>query len=147
MADPTLIALLLAGGLLSATPAHAGTSVASPPTLAVQSPPRLVAVPGSPVLYGPREPYTLFVYRGRYYSFHRGTWFLAAGPGNAFLDVELQTSPTDLRKLVETVLRRGCPVVAIPASAIDRWQRDDLASWRLVLDWLVSRGTRIVGSG
>jgi hypothetical protein len=84
MADPTLIALLLAGGLLSVTPAYAGTSVAPPPALAVQSPPRLAAVPGSPVLYGPREPYTLFVYRGRYYSFHRGTWFLAAGPGNAW---------------------------------------------------------------
>jgi len=60
---------------------------------------------------------------------------------------KLQTSPTDLRKLVETVLRRSCPVVAIPARAIDRWKRDDPASWRLVLDWLVSRGTRIVDSG
>ena len=57
---------------------------------------------------------------------------------------KLQASPTDLRKLVEAVVRRGCPVVAIPARAIDRWQRDDPASWRLVLDWLVSRGTRIV---
>ena len=59
---------------------------------------------------------------------------------------KLQTSPTDLRKLVEAVLRRGCPVVAIAAGAIDRWHRDDPASWRLVLDWLVSRGTRIVES-
>ena len=57
---------------------------------------------------------------------------------------KLQTSPTDLRKLVETVLCRDCPVVVIPARAIDRWQRNDPASWRLVLDWLVSRGTRIV---
>jgi hypothetical protein len=56
----------------------------------------------------------------------------------------LRASPTDLRKLVEAVLRRDCPVVAIPARAIDRWQRDDSASWRFVLDWLVSRGTRIV---
>jgi hypothetical protein len=60
---------------------------------------------------------------------------------------KLQTSPTDLRKLVQAVLRRGCPVVAIPARAIDRWRRDDPASWRLVLDWLVSRGTRIIDSG
>src|SRR5438309_2113500 len=35
----------------------------------------------------------------------------------------------------------------IPARAIDRWRRDDPASWRLVLDWLVSRGTRIIDSG
>ncbi len=57
---------------------------------------------------------------------------------------KLQTSPTDLKKLVEAVLHRDRPVVAIPVRAIDRWQRDDPVSWRLVLDWLVSRGTRIV---
>lgn len=88
MTETTLIALLLAGGLLAAAPAPAdvniGTSVAPPPTLVVPSPPRLVAVPGRPVFYGPSEPYTLFVYGGRYYSFHRGTWFLAAGPGTVW---------------------------------------------------------------
>ena len=57
---------------------------------------------------------------------------------------KLQTSPTDLKKLVEAVLYRDSPVVTIPARAIERWQRDDPASWRLVFDWLVSRGTRIV---
>ena len=59
---------------------------------------------------------------------------------------KLQASPTDLSKLVETVLRRGCLVVAIPTRAVVRWQRDDPASWRLVRDWLVSRGARIVRS-
>jgi hypothetical protein len=43
---------------------------------------------------------------------------------------KLQTSPTDLKKLVEAVLYRDRPVVAIPQRAIDRWQRDDPASWR-----------------
>ena len=57
---------------------------------------------------------------------------------------KLQTSPTDLKKLVEAVLYRDRPVVTIAARAVDRWQRDDPASWRLVLDWLVSRGKRIV---
>jgi len=102
VAEPTLIALLLAGGLFSATPAHAGTSVAPPPTLAVQSPPRLTAVPGSPVLYGPHEPYTLFVYRGRYYSFYRGTWFLAAGPGNVWKVIATDRVPD--------------PVLAVPTT-------------------------------
>lgn len=97
-----MLALLLAGGLLSATPAHAGTSVAPPPTLAVHSPPRLVAVPGSPILYGPREPYTLFVYGGRYYRFHRGTWSLAAGPGNTW-------------KVIATDRVRD-PVLAVPVT-------------------------------
>jgi hypothetical protein len=59
---------------------------------------------------------------------------------------KLHTSPTDLKKLVEAVLYRDRPVVAIPHRAIDRWQRDDPASWRLVLHWLVSRGTRIVSA-
>jgi len=35
---------------------------------------------------------------------------------------KLQTSPTDLKKLVEAVLYRDRPVVAIPARAVDRWQ-------------------------
>ena len=60
------------------------------------------------------------------------------------LMTKLQASPTDLRKLVQAVLRRGCPAVEIPAAAIDRWQRDDPQNWRLVHDWLASRGTRIV---
>jgi hypothetical protein len=102
VADPTLIALLLASALLSATPAHAGTSVAPPPTLAVQSPPRLVAVPGTPVLYGPREPYTLFAYAGSYYSFHRGSWFRSAGPGNAWTAIATARVPD--------------PVLAVPAA-------------------------------
>jgi hypothetical protein len=54
---------------------------------------------------------------------------------------KLKTSPTDLRKLVTAMLRRSCPAVAIPASAIRRWQRDDPESWRSVRDWLLSRGT------
>jgi hypothetical protein len=37
---------------------------------------------------------------------------------------KLHTSPTDLKKLVEAVLYRDRPVVAIPHRAIDRWQRD-----------------------
>ena len=97
VAAPTLIAVLLTGGLFSATPAHAATSVEPPPALAVQSPPRLTAVPGSPVLYGPREPYTLFVYRGRYYSFHRGSWFLAAGPGNSWKVIATDRVPDPVR--------------------------------------------------
>jgi hypothetical protein len=38
---------------------------------------------------------------------------------------KLETSPTDLRKLVEAVLRRDCLFVAISTAAIDGWQRDD----------------------
>ena len=105
MPEPTLIALLLAGSLLSVAPAHTvnvGTSVAPPPALVVTSPPRLVAVPGSSVFYAPSETHTLFVYRGRYYSFHRGTWFLAAGPGNVWSIIPSDRGPS--------------PVLAVPTA-------------------------------
>lgn len=80
MPQTALITLLLAGSLIAPAPAavNVGISVA-PQTLA--SSPRLVAVPGSSVFHAPREPYTLFAYAGRYYSFHRGAWFRSAGPG------------------------------------------------------------------
>jgi hypothetical protein len=85
MPETALITLLLAGSLLAPAPAHAdmkvGISVA-PQTLV--SSPRLVAVPGSSVFHAPHEPYALFAYAGRYYSFHRGSWFRSAGPANAW---------------------------------------------------------------
>jgi hypothetical protein len=106
MTETTLIALLLTGGLVPVAPAHAdvniGTSVAPPPALVVPSPPRLVAVPGSPVFYGPSEPYDLFVYGGRYYSVRSGTWFLAAGPGTLWSIIATDRVPS--------------PVLAVPTA-------------------------------
>ncbi len=51
----------------------------SPPPVIVATPPRVVVVPGTPVYYAPGVDFNLFVYGGRYYSFHNGTWFAAAG--------------------------------------------------------------------
>ena len=106
MTETTLIALLLAGGLFSASPAHAdvnvGINVAPPPVLAVASPPHLVAVPGSPVFYGPNANYNLFVYGGRYYSFHSGTWFFAASSGGSWSIIATERVPR--------------PVLAVPAT-------------------------------
>jgi hypothetical protein len=88
MTETTLVALLFAGGLLAPAPAHAdvniGINVAPPPAIVVASPPRLVAVPGSPVFYGPGANHNLFVYAGHYYSFHGGAWFVAASPGSSW---------------------------------------------------------------
>ena len=85
MPDTALITLLLAGSLLAPAPAradiHAGINVA-PQMLA--SAPRLVALPGTSVFRAPHEPYTVFAYAGRYYSFHRGSWFRSVGPGNSW---------------------------------------------------------------
>lgn len=54
--------------------------VAPPPMVVVTSPPQVVAIPGSQVYYAPGASYNLFVYGGLYYSFHNGSWFVAAGP-------------------------------------------------------------------
>jgi hypothetical protein len=43
----------------------------------VITPPQVVAVPSSSVFYAPQANFNLFVYSGRYYSFHQGTWFQA----------------------------------------------------------------------
>jgi len=56
----------------------------APQTLA--APPHLVAVPGSSVFFAPGAPRPLFVYRGSYYSFQRGTWFRSAAPELRELD-------------------------------------------------------------
>jgi hypothetical protein len=63
------------------------------------------------------------------------------------LMTRLQASPTDLRKLVGAVLRRECQVVGIAGAAIARWGRDDLEGWTSVLEWLTSRGIRVVVAG
>src|SRR6266849_10778423 len=106
MTETTLIALLLAGRLLAPAPAHAdvniGINVAPPPALVVASPPRLAAVPGSPVFYGPSANFNVFIYGGRYYSLHGGTWFVAASPGSSWSIIATNRVPQ--------------PVLAVPAT-------------------------------
>ena len=106
MTETTLIALLLVGGLFGPAPAQAdvniGIDVAPPPALVVASPPRLVTVPGSPVFYGPSANYNLFVYAGRYYSLHGGTWFIAASSGSSWGIIATNRVPQ--------------PVLAVPAT-------------------------------
>jgi hypothetical protein len=85
MPETALITLLLAGSLLAPAPARADVNVGisvAPQTLA--SAPRLVALPGTSVFQAPHESYTLLAYAGRYYSFHRGSWFRSVGPGNSW---------------------------------------------------------------
>lgn len=92
MGRKTLCAVAIGAALLAPAAAHAeiniGISVspppavvvAPPPAIVVASPPEIVAVPGSAVYYAPAASYNLFVYGGLYYSFHNGSWFVAAGP-------------------------------------------------------------------
>ena len=56
---------------------------------------------------------------------------------------DLETSPTDLKKLVVSALWRTPTAIAIAAEAIARWERDDPRRWALVQNWLLSRGITI----
>jgi hypothetical protein len=56
---------------------------------------------------------------------------------------ELQSSPTDLMKLVVNTVCRTRTDVAIEAEAIARWKREDPGRWTAVQEWLGGRGVRI----
>jgi hypothetical protein len=56
---------------------------------------------------------------------------------------DLETSATDLKRLVISALWRNRTAIAIEAEAIARWERDDPRSWASVQDWLLSQGITI----
>lgn len=56
---------------------------------------------------------------------------------------ELDTSPTDLKRLVLSAVWRKHTAIAIEFEAIARWERDDPKCWASVQDWLLSRGITI----
>jgi hypothetical protein len=56
---------------------------------------------------------------------------------------DLETSPTDLKRLVVSALWRARSAIAIEAEAIARWERDDPRRWTAVQDWLLSRDVTI----
>ncbi|MGH7301881.1 MAG: hypothetical protein ACRELZ_01230 [Candidatus Rokuibacteriota bacterium] len=56
---------------------------------------------------------------------------------------ELETSPTDLKRLVIIALWRQRAAVAVEADAIARWERDDPSGWTSVQAWLLGQGIAI----
>ncbi len=56
---------------------------------------------------------------------------------------DLESSPTDLKRLVVSTLWRGRAAIAIEAEAIARWERDDPRRWAAVQDWLLSQNITI----
>jgi hypothetical protein len=51
---------------------------------------------------------------------------------------DLETSPTDMKRLVVSAIWRPRTAIAIEAAAIARWERDDPRRWKSVQDWLLS---------
>ena len=56
---------------------------------------------------------------------------------------DLETSPTDLKRIVISIIWRKRTTIAIEAEAIARWERDDPKRWASVRDWLLSQGITI----
>lgn len=56
---------------------------------------------------------------------------------------DLETSPTDLKRIVISTIWRKRTAIAIEADAIARWERDDPKRWASVQDWLLSQGITI----
>lgn len=117
MPETALIALLLAGSLLTAAPAQTDVNVdvnVAPQTLA--SAPRLVALPGSSVFQAPHEAYTLLAYAGRYYSFRHGAWFRSTGPGNSWNLIAADQVPNAVLAVLPTFAKAPAPSFAATAT-------------------------------
>ena len=56
---------------------------------------------------------------------------------------DLETSPTDLKRIVISAIWRKRTAIAIEADAIARWERDDPKRWASVQNWLLSQGITI----
>jgi YXWGXW repeat-containing protein len=103
------VGLSLAAGALSTPVAQAGVNVnvnvgvpvPPPPVIVAPAPPRVVVVPGSPVYYAPDGNVNLFLYGGRYYTFHEGHWFMGPKHNGPWTFVSVDHVPA--------------PVVAVPA--------------------------------
>lgn len=113
MRTATLTAMILAAllGVIPPAPASA-TNVnvninvpAPPPPPVVVATPRLVVIPGSPVLYAPGVSFNLFMHSGRYYSFHNGVWFHSPRRGGPWMVVAMDKVPHVVRAVPVTYYR------------------------------------------
>ena len=90
-----------------AAPAQVNINVnIGPPPVIFAAPPRVVAIPQTPVAYVPDTSYNVFVYQQHYYSYHGGAWFMATGHRGPWIAIGLPQVPQ--------------PVIAVPV----RYYRD-----------------------
>ena len=83
--------------------APAPAVVITPPSITFAAAPPLVVVPSAPaVQYVPTGTYNVFVYGGRYYSFHNGYWFHAGHYNGPWKHIKAEMVPG--------------PVVAVPVA-------------------------------
>jgi hypothetical protein len=94
--------LSLSAGSAAAVDINVGVNVALPAPPIVLAPPALVVVPGTPVHHVPTASFNLFVYHQRYYSFHNGAWFVAAGPRAPWAVIAVDAVPAAVRAVPVT---------------------------------------------
>ena len=76
--------------------------VPAPPKILLPAPPPVVVVPNTPVSYVPSVDFNLFVYSGRYYTLHDGSWFYATSHSGPWVFIATERVPR--------------PVVAVPVT-------------------------------
>ena len=69
--------------------------VVAPPMITTQ--PQLVAVPGSAVYTAPHVDFNVFLFGGKYWSFHNDVWFVAPRPGARWTKVAVTAVPHEVR--------------------------------------------------
>ena len=87
----TFLTFLLAGAAFAAPSfAEVDVHIGIPaPQIVIESPPRLVVVPGAPVVqYAPDVSYNYFAYGGRYYTIRDDRWYVGPGYGGPWTYVE-----------------------------------------------------------
>jgi len=57
---------------------------------------------------------------------------------------DLRSSPTDLARIVEAVVRDGLPYVMIPGQAVRSWERRAPDHWGKVAGWLAAQNVAVV---
>jgi len=68
--------------------------VLTPPSITFAAPPPLVIVPGTPtVQYVSSGPHNVFVFGGRYYSIHNGSWFHAGHYNGPWKHIKTEKVP------------------------------------------------------
>ncbi len=104
-----LIALTYVMTALAALPAEAGNVSIGinigtpppppPPPIVVAAPPELVLVPGTAVYYSPGVSVNYFVYGGRHFTFHDGSWFVAASHNGPWTFIAVEQVPPQLLRV------------------------------------------------
>jgi hypothetical protein len=91
-----VLGLALTGAALCAGSAEAQVSInlnIAPPPIVFKAPPRVVAIPQTPVAQVADTSFNVFFYGGRYYSHHNGSWFISVSHGGPWAFVPQHEMP------------------------------------------------------